>query len=263
MASSMSLKEMYEKLFDPRKFLQTYLEQDCDYEEDTIKELYPAYLRILSSCAVEGGSLIQASIGPLIHYTLPACESFAEITFACLNDKSVEELQKWLKNEPDAVDCSHVIKYFCELQGSSETWIEKQKMIQQKIKHVCKCDIERSDPLSPTVLPQADCLLLVHSLEFFAKDKETFCNAMKNLSSLLKCGGHLIMTTGLQATFYMVGDVKFPHLCIDEGFLINTITDAGYVIVEHHISNRKVQCLYDIIDYSAISIVKARKEKDI
>ncbi|XP_078496197.1 nicotinamide N-methyltransferase-like [Lissotriton helveticus] len=263
MASSVSLKEMYTELFDPRKFLQTYLEQDADYVEDSINQMFPAYLKILSSCAVEGGSLIQASIGPLIHYTIPACEYFTEITFACLNDKSMEELQKWLKNEPDAVDCSNAIKYFCELQGSSETWIEKQKMVQQKIKHVCKCDFDRRDPLFPTVLPQSDCLLLVHSLELLTKDKKTFCDCLKNLSSLLKCGGHLIMITSLEATFYMVGKVKFPYLFMDEGFLRNAFTDAGYVTEEHHISNRKVQCLYDVIDYSAICIVKARKERDI
>ncbi|XP_078496403.1 nicotinamide N-methyltransferase-like [Lissotriton helveticus] len=263
MASSMSQKELYEKLFDPRKFLQTYLVQDCEYVDDTMNQLFPAYLRIFSSGAVEGGSLIYVSAGPFIHYILPACEYFTEITFASLNDKSMEELQKWLKNDPGAMDCSQEIKLFCELQGSSETWIERQKMVQQKIKQVYKCDIDRSDPLSPTVLPQADCLLLVFSLELFATDKKTYCDGLKNLSSLLKCGGHLILMSSLEATFYMVGDVKFPYLFINEEFLRNVLTDAGYVIEEHHIINRKVQCLYDVTDYTGVIIVKARKERDI
>ncbi|XP_078496054.1 indolethylamine N-methyltransferase-like [Lissotriton helveticus] len=222
---------------------------------------YPAYLRIYTNCAVEGGSLIQVSIGPLIHFTIPACEYFTEITFACLQCKSMEELRKWLKNEPDAVDCSHVIKLFCELQGSSETWIEKQKMVQQKVKQVYKCDMDRRDPLFPAVLPQADCLFLVDSLVSLAKDMETFCDGLKNLSQLLKCGGHLKLMTALEATFHMVGDVKFPHLCIDEGFLRTAFTDAGYVIKEHQIINRKVQCLYDVMDYNGVIIVKACKEK--
>ncbi|XP_078496199.1 nicotinamide N-methyltransferase-like [Lissotriton helveticus] len=261
MASGMSLKEMYEKLYDPRKMLQRYFVEDCEIVEDSIKQLFPAYLRILSSSAVKGGSLIQVSIGPVIHYTIPACEYFTEITFACLNDKSMEELQKWLKNDPDALDCSHVIKLFLELQGSSETWLEKQKMVQRKIINVCKCDIDRSDPLSPTVLPQADCLLLVHSVDFFAKDKKTFCDGLKNLSSLLKSRGHLIMIATLGTTFYMVGDVKFPHLCFDEEFLRNALADAGYVIEEHHNFNRKVHCLYDVMDYTGSIIFKARKER--
>ncbi|XP_078496198.1 nicotinamide N-methyltransferase-like [Lissotriton helveticus] len=263
MASSMSLKEMYEKLFDPRMFLQTYFVQDCDYVEDTINELLPGYLRILSSSAVKGGSLIQVSMAPLIHYTIPACEYFTEITFACLNDKSMEELQKWLKNEPDTLDCSHVIKLLCELQGSSETWLEKQKMVQRKIINVCKYDIDRSDPLSPTVLPQADCLLLVHSVDFLAKDKETFYDGLKNLSPLLKSGGNLIIIAPLKSTFHMVGDVKFPHFPIDEEFLRNALTGAGYVIVDHHMYNRKTQCLYDLMDYTGVIIIKACKERDI
>ncbi|XP_078496056.1 indolethylamine N-methyltransferase-like [Lissotriton helveticus] len=218
---------------------------------------------VVVSGAVKGGSLIQVSISPLIHFTMAACEYFTEITFACLNDKSMEELRKWLKNEPDALDCSHAIKLFCELQGSSETWIEKQNIVQQKVKQICNCDMDRRDPLSPTVMPQADCLLLVHSVDFLAKDKKNFCDGVKNLSSLLKCGGHLIVMTTLETTFYMVGDVKFPHLCIDEGFLRNALTDSGFVIVEHHITYRKVQRLYDIMDYKGVIIVKARKERDI
>ncbi|KAJ1196364.1 hypothetical protein NDU88_000235 [Pleurodeles waltl] len=254
---------MYDELFDPRKLIQGYFVQDNDFVEDSVHELFPAYLRMLSSGAAKGGSLILVSIGPLIHYTIPSSEYFAEITFACLNDKSIEELQKWLKNDPDAMDCSHAIQFFCELQGSSETWIEKKNVIQQKVQNVFKCDIERSDPLSPNVLPKADCLLLVHSLEFFCESKTTFCDALKNLSSLLKPGGHLIMTIGLEATFYMVGDVKFPHLCLNEGFLRDAFTNAGFVIKEHHIYNRKMNSLYDIADYRAVMILKACKESDI
>ncbi|XP_069062018.1 nicotinamide N-methyltransferase-like [Pleurodeles waltl] len=263
MASGMSLKEMYDKLFDARKLIERYLLRDCEFVDDTLNQLFPAFLKILSSCAAKGGSLIQVSIGPVIHYTIPCSEYFDEITFACLNDKSIDELQKWLKNDPDAMDCSHAIQFFCELQGSSETWIEKQNMIQQKVKHVFECDIDRSDPLSPNVLPKADCLLLVHSLEFLCEDKKTFCDALKNLSSLLKSGGHVIMATVLEATFYMVGDVKFPYLCFNEGFLGDAFTNAGFVIEEHHIYNRKINSLYDITDYRGVMILKACKESYI
>ncbi|KAJ1196355.1 hypothetical protein NDU88_000226 [Pleurodeles waltl] len=263
MASGMSLKEMYDKLFDPRKMIERYFEQDNEFVEDSINQIFPAYLRILSSCAVKGGSLIQVSTGPLIQYTIAACEYFDEIIFACLNDKSIEELQKWLKNDPDAMDFSHAMKLFCELQGSSDTWTQKLNIVQEKVKLVCKCDMERRDPLSPTVLPQADCLLLVNSLDLLAKDKKTFCDALKNLSPLLKSGGHLIMVAALEATFYMMGDVKFPYLFLDEALLRNTLKDAGYVIEDHHIYNRKAQCLYDVMDYTSVTILKACKERDI
>ncbi|KAJ1196360.1 hypothetical protein NDU88_000231 [Pleurodeles waltl] len=212
---------------------------------------------------VKGDSLIGLSYGPHIYYTLPACEYFNEITFACADDKSIQETQKWLKNEPDAMDWSQIIKMICELQGSGETWIEKQHMLQRKVKRVLEHDVMSSNPFSPITHPKADCLLLAHCIEHFVTDKKSYCDALKNVSSLLKSGGHLIMSAVLGATFYMCGDVKFPVLCMEEAFLKDALRGAGYVIQEDHMYLRKTESLYDMTDYKYGIILKACKEREM
>ncbi|XP_078496380.1 nicotinamide N-methyltransferase-like [Lissotriton helveticus] len=261
MASNMNLNELHERFYDPQKMKESYLVQESAFFEDTILKMFSNFINIYSTADVKGDSLIGLSFGPYIYYTLPACEYFNEITFACADDNSIQKIQKWLKKEPDALDWSHIIKKICELQGSGETWNEKECMLKRKVKRVLKHDVTSSNPLSPVILPQADCLLLAHCLEHFVTDKKSFCEALKNISSLLKTGGHLIMSAMLEATFYMCGDFKFPIFYMNEDFLKDALIEAGYDIQEEYIYLRKTESLYDVTDYKYFVVLKAHKTR--
>ncbi|XP_078496142.1 nicotinamide N-methyltransferase-like [Lissotriton helveticus] len=263
MASSSSLKELHERCHDIRKMKGRYLEAESALFDDVVIKLFSNLIKIYSSGDVKGDSLIGLSYGPYIYYTLPACDYFNEITFACSDDNSIQEIQKWLKNEPDALNWSHLIKKICELQGSGDTWTEKEHMLQRKVKGVLKHDVLNCNPLSPVIHPQADCLFLAQCLEHFVTDKKSYCEALKNVSSLLKTGGHLIMSAVLEATFYMCGDFKFPVLCMDEDFLKDALKGAGYVIQESYIHLRKNESLYDITDFKYLIVIKALKEREM
>ncbi|XP_069469989.1 nicotinamide N-methyltransferase-like [Ambystoma mexicanum] len=204
--------------------------------------------------------MIHMSLCPYIHYNFPACEYFTEIIFGTGTDSSFRELAKWRKNEANAIDMSHVAQFVCDGEGHRETGIEKQNMMQRKLKQVPKYDMKKSNPFSPVVLPQADCLLLSHCLEVHAQDKEAYCSALKNVSSLLKPGGALIMIVSMETTTYMVGKFKFPHLCVDDDFLRKTLTDNGYFVEELKVLPRKALGLMDVSNYSGLIVLNARKE---
>ncbi|XP_069062026.1 nicotinamide N-methyltransferase-like [Pleurodeles waltl] len=259
MASSIDLKELYERFYDPRKIREIYFTPESTFYDDSFTQTFSNLIKIYASGDVKGDSLICLSCGHHIYYALPACEYFNEITFACADGRSIQEIQRWLKNEPDAIDYGETIKEICKLQGCGETWIEKQHMLQTKIKTVLMCDVTSRNPLSPVIHPQADCLLLVHCLENLVTDEKSYCEALTNVSSLLKPGGYLVMCAPLEATFYMCGDFKFPLFCMDASLLKDALTKAGYVIEEDYILNRKVDCLHDVTDYKCAIVLKARK----
>ncbi|XP_078496143.1 nicotinamide N-methyltransferase-like [Lissotriton helveticus] len=263
MASNLSHKERYEKCYDPQKMKERYFTPESAFYNDTIVQNFNNFIKLFSSGDVKGDSLIALSYGPHIYYTLPACEYFNKITFACSDDKSIQEVQKWLKNEPDALDSSRIIKKICELQGCGDTWTEKKHMLQNKVKTVLKHDSTNRNPLSPVIYPQADCLVLAHYLEHFVTDEKSYCEALKNVSSLLKTGGHLIMSACLEATFFMCGDFKFPIFCLYEGFLKDALKGAGYVILEDYIYHRVAESQYDILDHKYVVVLKARKEREL
>ncbi|XP_078496145.1 nicotinamide N-methyltransferase-like [Lissotriton helveticus] len=262
MASNLNLNELYERFYDPQKMKERYFTPESAFFDDTVVQMFSNYIKLFSSGCVKGDSLIGLSYGPHIYYTLPACEYFNKITFACSEDKSIQEIQKWLKNEPDALDSSRIIKKICELQGSGDTWVEKEHMLKRKVQQLLKHDVMSSNPLSPIIHPQADCLVLAHCLEHFVTDKKTYCEALKNVSSLLKPGGTLIMSALLEATFYTCGDFKFPVLCLDDDFLKDAIKGAGYVIQENYIYLRVAESLYDVVDHKYIFHLKACKERE-
>ncbi|XP_078510208.1 indolethylamine N-methyltransferase-like [Lissotriton helveticus] len=260
MASSYDLKELHDRYLEPILFMETYIGKEATFIEDTSMQIFPLLCKTFSSGVVKGEMLIVLSVGPFFQWALPASEYFTDIIFASSVDKCISEVEKWRTNAPGAINWSHAAKMVCEIEGNRETWIEKETIFRTIIKQVLKYDVSKSNPLSPTVLPQADCLLLPHCLECHVTDKDGFCSALKNVSSLLKKGGYLILIICSEATYFMVGSFKFPHLCIEEGFVKKVLGDAGYDIEELLVLPRQVQLLHDVADYHSFLYVVARKQ---
>ncbi|XP_069470313.1 nicotinamide N-methyltransferase-like [Ambystoma mexicanum] len=260
--SSSSLQELLDKYLDGKLLLETYLRKGSGFCNDTIDQIFSCLIKLFSSGRVKGNTMIQFSLGPYIYYSFPACAYFKEIIVATSTNNCLEELEKWRKNEADALDMSHIAEFVCEREGNRETWMEKQSMIRSKMKKALKYNVIKHNPIAPIVLPQVDCLFLTHCIEVHTLTKEGFCSALKNISSLLKPGGALIMIVLKETTFYMFGKFKFPHLCLDEGFLRKAVTDIGYCIEELTVLPRKCEELFDVNDYTAFMMLYARKETE-
>ncbi|XP_078501115.1 nicotinamide N-methyltransferase-like [Lissotriton helveticus] len=208
---------------------------------------------------VKGDTIMQIGMAYLIHFLLPTCESFKEIFVVDTIDSSLEVVKKWLERDPGAIDLSSAAKCFCELKGCRNQWINKEDELRGKITHVVKCDITAKNPLLPEVLPLVDCLYVVHCLESLCPDKETYCCALKNISELLKSGGILVMFVCLNCTFFMIGSNKVPSLQVDEQFVMKTLINTGYVIVEVNVVPRSEKNLHSRTDFSSELYVVAKK----
>ncbi|XP_069470310.1 nicotinamide N-methyltransferase-like [Ambystoma mexicanum] len=258
--SSLSLSELHDNHFDGNKLWETYSGKGSGFSEDSIDQIMPCLIKIFSSGVMRGKTLCQLTLPFHIHYTFPASEYFKEIILGTTNESSLQDIEKWLKNEPDTFDMSHIAPYLCDGETDRERWIKKQNMLRSKMKQVYQYNISKSNVFDPNVVPPVDCLLLTYCLELLTLDKETYCKALKNVSLSVKPGGYVIMVIAYQATFYMVGNVKFPHLCFDEGFLRKALTDTGYCIEKLLVLPRKCQGLFDICDYTHKIVLYARKE---
>ncbi|XP_078496188.1 nicotinamide N-methyltransferase-like [Lissotriton helveticus] len=260
MASFYELKELHDKYLDPKELMESFFQQESDFQEDSIYRIFDLLNKAFSSGAVKGKTLIQLSIAPLFQYLFLASQYFEEIIIGCSTDKCNLEVEKWRTNAPGAIDCSHAAKLTCELQGNRDAWAENQNMLRGKIKEVLKYDVMECNPFSPTSVPPADCLFLKHCLECHVTKKEEFCSTLINVSTLLKKGGLLIIIVCLEQTYCMVGSFKFPHLCIDEAFVREALDECGYDIQESEMLPRKVHRLYDVVDYKGVLYVKALKK---
>ncbi|GCB79654.1 hypothetical protein scyTo_0020236 [Scyliorhinus torazame] len=117
-----------------------------------------------------------------------------------------------------------------ELVSFREKWTEKEKKLRDSIKQVLKCDVHQTNPLDPVELEPVDCLMTSLCLEAACKDKAAYCAALRNVTSLLKPDGVLILISDLNESYYIVDELKFSSLKFDQAFLESAIKEAGYEI---------------------------------
>ncbi|NXI02911.1 NNMT methyltransferase, partial [Pachycephala philippinensis] len=179
---------------------------------------------------LRGDILIDVGCGPTIYQLLSACEHFQEIIALDYTDQNRRELEKWLKNEAGAFDWEPVVKYVCELEGDREKWAEKQEKLRKKVKQVLKCDVTKANPTGPVSLAPADCIVSTLCLEGACKDLATFRSALRNISTLLKPGGHLVMVTALGDTYYTFNKQTFSCLCLQKHEVEEAVVAAGFEV---------------------------------
>ncbi|XP_065273254.1 nicotinamide N-methyltransferase-like [Emys orbicularis] len=261
MDQSHTKQEALEKLFDPKECLKTYYSFDSTSSEknDILMFLLRNFFKTFILDSVKGNTLIRIGGMPSIFELLSACESFKEIIVTHNTDRNCQELQKWLKKEPGAFDWAPVVKYVCELEGDRKKWAEKEEKLRRTVKQVLECDVTKFNPLTFASLPPADCLLMCHCLVATCKDLSTYHAALKNVSSLLKPGGHLLMVTTMKCTQFVVGQHKFPCLFLEKEVLEEAVKEAGYDILKFEVSPT---CHTDnLIEHEGISYLVAAKGK--
>ncbi|XP_060106507.1 nicotinamide N-methyltransferase-like [Heteronotia binoei] len=232
MEAAFTEKDSYAQHFVPKDYVEMYY-SFCPETEDKnsllvfgLNTLHKAF----HSGGLKGDTLIDIGSGPTIYQLLSACESFREIIATDYTDQNREEMQRWLRKEPGAFDWSPLVKYVCELEGDRERWAQKEEKVRRTVKQVLKCDVTQPNPLAPLSFPPADCLLSTLCLEGACKDLPTYRSALKNISSLVKPGGHLVLLVILEETYYMVGQHKFSCLYLDQESVEEAVKSAGFDI---------------------------------
>lgn len=107
------------------------------------------------------------------------------------------------------------------------------------VRQVLKCDVTQSQPLGSVPLPLADCLLSTLCLDAACPDLPAYCTALRNLSSLLKPGGFLVVVDALKSSYYMIGEQKFSSLCLGQEAIEAAVREAGFSVEQFEVISRK------------------------
>ncbi|CAN2391487.1 amine N-methyltransferase activity [Pristimantis euphronides] len=210
---------------------------------------------------VKGDILIDFGAGPTIYHLLSACEVFDTIITSDFLEQNREQLEKWLRKDPDALDWSHVVKYVCELEGNSKSdhWEKKEETLRRKVTKVLKCDVLAKKPYDPVPMPEADCLISCLCIEGPCKDLDAFTIVLKNLKELLKPRGHIILHSVLNCSNYHVGKKRFSWLSLTKDDLEKAFKEAGYEIVNLKVIPRTEKSLVDISNHDSYFYIHACK----
>ncbi|NXN37789.1 NNMT methyltransferase, partial [Rhinoptilus africanus] len=223
-------KDVYQQSFNPQEYLREYyrLSDSQGKTKTFLMENLRALAKMFSLEGLRGNTLIDVGCGPTIYQLLSACENFEEIIALDYTDQNRRELEKWLKKEAGAFDWRPVVEYVCELEGDRGKWAEKEEKLRKKVRQVLKCDVTKANPTEPVSLPPGDCIVSTLCLEGACKDLATFRSALRNISALVKPGGHLVMITVLRETYYAFSNQVFSCLRLEKNEVEEAVQDAGF-----------------------------------
>ncbi|XP_075694882.1 nicotinamide N-methyltransferase-like [Rhinoderma darwinii] len=260
MDNQITSQQTYIDEFNPKDYFQTYYKAGegilfGEWTEFALRHLHETFTKD----GVRGDTLLDVGTGASIYQLLSACEVFDKIIASDLLEQNRAEFQKWLKKDLDAFDWTHIIKFVCELEGNREKYEEKAEKLRSKVTEVLKCDALKRNPYDPVVLPPVDCLLSCLCLESACKDIKSYCNVIKNFKDLIKPGGHLLIISALNATFYHVGEKYFRPMTTRKDELELAFKEAGYQIERAVYAPRTDKSRMDVADYDCIYYIHARK----
>lgn len=117
-------------------------------------------------------------------------------------------------------------------------------------------------PFPPGSLPAsgADCIVSCFCLESVSPDVSSFSQALHNLSSLLRNGGHLLLIGALGESFYMAApDVRIPVVPLDEAQVCASLSASGFELLQLSVYRLTADMLVGVDDIKGVFFAKARK----
>ncbi|KAM5163698.1 indolethylamine N-methyltransferase-like [Mantella aurantiaca] len=210
-----------------------------------------------SSGQVKGTFLIDVSQGSFIHHLYSASKSFQKIVVLKSNEKCIMELSRWLHDRTGAYDWTHTSAAAAELEGNRDQHQEKESRLKSSIKQILKCDFEKENITSPVKLPLADCVICGWILNVISKNDDEYMRNLEKTLKLLKSGGHLLLISSTDATYFNVGGERFHIFTHDEDFVKNALSKLGLVIDYCAVQRRRN--VSDLVDYKAVMFIVAIK----
>lgn len=213
-------------IFSPRDYLREYY-ADVGAENLAILRFLMRSLRAISPDSV----LLEFGGGPTV-YTLIAASTYAnEIHFCDYLESNLEEVRKWLCKDHSAFNWTQFIKTTLVLEGKDYSFhsvTKREDEVRARVKRIMRCDANRRYPIDQTAC-QYDVLVTNFCAESATTDRRQWNRFVRNITSLIKPGGQIIMSALKGADSYAVGQEVFPAVHIMEEDLIEALCEAGFV----------------------------------
>uniref|UniRef100_A0ACB8EUT0 Uncharacterized protein n=1 Tax=Sphaerodactylus townsendi TaxID=933632 RepID=A0ACB8EUT0_9SAUR len=145
------------------------------------------------------------------------------------------------------------------LTSSMEPWKEKEQKLKKKLKKILPIDVHQPNPLGSLLSQPADALVSSFCLEAVSPDQQSFDKALKNVTTLLKPGGHFLMIGALEESFYLAGEAKLMVVPVSEGHVQEAFTKNGYHIRNFRSYTMPPSLKIGVDDVQGIFFIHAQK----
>ncbi|XP_069107979.1 nicotinamide N-methyltransferase-like [Argopecten irradians] len=211
--------------FDPYWYVEC---NGIEEMEDDLDSLH----RIFNECDIRGKRLLDIGTGPAIYTVISASNYVDEIFLSDYAPQNREYLTKWWKGEISYP--KDIIDYVIEEENRHMTTKQREDEIREKVKGIYPIDIMSKQPLGFEINDNKfDVIVSGHCLDEVAQNITEFQRCIQNVSSVLNEGGFLIFSCDFGATYYQVGEYKFPGKSFTKDEVKQTVLDAGFSILSY------------------------------
>lgn len=242
--------------FDPTAYLSDYY-GDVGAENLALLRFMVETYRSLPA----GGRLLDFGGGPTIYPLISAVGRVDEVHFSDYLHANLQEVRKWLSNDPKAFDWREFVRKAIEIETEapcSEADVTRREgEVRSLVTRLMRCDASRTPPIEGHQRPY-DVVVTNFCAESATSDRWQWRAFVTNIVSLLKPGGVLIMSALKGAGSYAVGSRRFPAVDIAEDDLIELLEETGFQ--PKQIELRSVPADRPSRDYDGLMLAVARKE---
>lgn len=212
--------------FGPRAYLEEYY---ADVGPENLA-LLDFFAKKAFHGLVAGSVSLDLGGGPTI-YSLISAAAVQEIHVCDFLNANLAEVKGWLQGDPAAWDWTEFLETALRLENGGDDlprWVgEREALIRERVTQTMRCDLNLSVPLG-RVVPPYDVLVTNFCAESATDDPEQWRTFLRDMASLLKPGGRLVMAALKGATLYAVGSKHFPAVSINEEDLRQALAEIGF-----------------------------------
>jgi hypothetical protein len=243
----------FNQFFDPRAYLDENFKAVDDEDKFTVQFIVSALKPVEDQLAIHefGG-------GPALYSVAALVAKAREIHFSDAVEANLREVETWIKARPGAFNWENHVRLALEVEGlpaDQDAVHNRELEMRRLITRVMVCDAQAPNPLEPYHFTY-DLVAAHHCTDVAATNVIEWFQVIKNVSTLVRPGGYLLLSVTTGSTVYTVGDKVFR--CVD---LSPSEIERGYQLSGYDPGSIKIKTHQNELkrEYSGIIMAIARK----
>jgi SAM-dependent methyltransferase len=212
--------------FNPRAYLREYYDPLPPESIAHVRWLVDTFRHLRAR-----GVVLDFGSGPTLYTAIVAAAHQHTIHLSDYLAANRAEIHAWLNDDPNAFDWRATIGTTLELEGHAATpdaIARRAAAVRHQVTQVLHGDAHATVPVAGA-RARYDVVVTNLCLEAAARTFRQWQQCVQHVASLVKPGGHMLLTAVQQATTYAVGDLVFPVVSLTEHDITQTLGDAGFV----------------------------------
>jgi hypothetical protein len=167
-----------------------------------------------------GKPILFFGVGPTLHHVFLAAGKASEIHLADPLPANLEEIERWLRRDPDAHDWSPFVRCTLECEGhtapSDEQVSAREELVREKVTRLLEVDAREANPFVDGGERHYETVISPYWADSATDDRSVWETMMENIAGLVRPGGTFVTAALRNCRYHMVGGKRFPSAGVDE-----------------------------------------------